>query len=198
MTEHDGILQYDDIYSHSWLSTFAKLSNAKALHFSRGGFTCNSFLNDEYEKKTDFLKSENECDAYFLALGTNDEYTKPYQLGSINDSAGTNSFVGKYKEIIELIHTTYPKAPIFLVTLYTVTSENKGYIAMIKSISELYEYCYCVDLTLTYPLLFNSEYELNGHFSSKGYVLVGQNVFNIVNQIINESEDFNSFTLKYK
>ena len=158
-----------------------------------------SWINSHW--KTD-LESETSSNAYYIALGTNDKNQTEYNLGTIDDIEGTDSFVGYYKQIINTIHTKSPNAVIFCVSMYSCDNGKTEWSNMIEAITSLYNYCYFVDFANNAPsdlLIPNSRvytnYIENWHYTGLGYIEVGHVIKELTNKIINENlSDFRFFT----
>ena len=185
-------IQYIDKYDYSWLSNIARINGLAKEHFSAGGVTAKSWLTSTY--KTEFLDNSKKCNAYIIALGTNDRYAS-YGLGTINDSAGDDSFVGYYKEIIELIQTTYPNSAIFLLSLYNPAGNS--YSEMIDDIADLYDGVYYLDYVNNSNIYTTTpNYSINGHYNTQGYVYVSEVINDLINKVVqNNMNDFKYFAI---
>lgn len=189
----------DDKYNYSWLSYICRTINATPHHYSQGGMSAKSWINSHW--KTD-LESETSSNAYYIALGTNDKNQTEYNLGTLDDTVGTDSFVGYYKSIIETIHAKSPNAVIFAVSMYSNESDSQSYTNVIRAITELYNYCYFVDFANNASsdlLIPNSRvytnYIENWHYTGLGYIEVGRVIKELTNKIINENiSNFRFFT----
>lgn len=187
---------YIDRYDYSWLSYLTKNSYSEKVHYSKGGLSTKSWLSSEY--KTNLENETPKCKAYFVGLGTNDMNLKQYPVGTISDVAGTNSFVGYYKQIIEFIHSVAPNSKIFMISLYELTDNAITYSNMIKAISELYDYCYYIDLINNSDVLIkrDGQFVSWGHFNTLGYIKLAKNIERITNGVIIENiSDFAMFGL---
>ena len=192
----DGTSHYIDRYDFSWLSYLTKQSYSDKVHYSNGGLTAKSWLESRH--KTALENEEVKCNAYFIGLCTNDYNRKPYELGDINDVAGTDTFVGYYKQIIEFVHSVAQKAKIFIMSAYTLSDIAITYSNMINQIASLYDYCYFVDLINKSDILLNRDKEFYslGHFNTLGYIKIAKNIERITNEVILENiKDFAMFGL---
>lgn len=183
------------LYNHSWLSTFCTKSGADPTYYSSGGQSTKSWLTSTY--KTNF-DNDPIKEAYFIALGTNDA-SQSYGIGNITDPSGTDSFVGYYKEIIDLIHTKSPNSVIFMLSMYGNTSDTyqTPYSNMIKQIADLYDYCFFVDYANNCPNEINLNisrvytfYQENWHFTGSGYILVGETIYKLIDEIVNKNQSW--------
>lgn len=187
-----GEWQYVDKYGNSWLSYIAREIKSVRTHYSQGGLTAKVWL-DYYNHR---LSSDTPYNAYFIALGTNDAYKKPYPLGTISDVAGTNSFVGYYKQIIENVKTNGPNSVIFCCSRYS-KGDSDGYNAMIKSITELYDSVFFVDIANESDITLDigGDYVSGSHFTTLGYVRLAKNIMRIVSNIILNNMSYFKFFL---
>lgn len=182
---------YEDRYGNSWLSYLAREYGASArTHYAAGGMTCKRWL-DDYTAK---FNLDAPFNAYFIALGTNDAYKKPYELGTIDDAVGSNTFVGYYKQIVELVRVKAPNAVIFCVSNYSGNKESQ-YNQMIQSISELYDGCFYVDLVnkADLSLADGGVFVSGSHFTTLGYIRIARNIAHLVNEIVVENGEWFKF-----
>lgn len=188
---------HQDMHEYSWLTNICRDINATPTFFSASGLTTKAWLESEY--KTALQSSTTQFEAYYVALGTNDQ-NATYNIGTIEDVAGTDSFVGYYKQIIDVIHTKSPNAVIFCVSMYN--QDATAWSSMIKSISELYSYCYYIDfidkcetkLYIPNTRIYTPFVE-NWHYTGLGYIEVGHTIENITNEVIgNNLNAFKFFT----
>lgn len=183
---------YIDRYDYSWLSNICKTTNAVASHYSRGGMTTKQWLSDQ--KKTEF-DADTPCAAYFVALGTNDKW-ESYPLGTVSDVAGTDSFVGYYKQIINAVIEKAPNAVVFTVSLYSKEASSVPYSNMIESVSKQYENVYYVDFINNTQITTgdgNTAFTNQGHFTTTGYVVVANTIRKICNKLIAQNNDKDFF-----
>lgn len=190
---------YIDCYNYSWLSNLCRDIGSEAIHYSRGGRTTKTWL-DEY---LDVMKSETEKpSAYFIALGTNDS-NRDVVLGEESDCGTLNdTFYGNYSRIIDEIKGFNPDAVIFCLSLYFVASDRSVLFSdAIKRIAELRD-CYYVDF-LNSHLEYSSndeiisKYVYRGHFTTLGYIRVGEEILELVNSVIDENAVDLRFFSKY-
>ena len=190
---------YIDCYNYSWLSNLCKTIGAEAVHYSRGGRTTKTWLN-EY---LDVMKSETEKpSAYFIGLGTNDS-NRDVVLGDESDCGTLNdTFYGNYSRIIDEIKTFNPDAVIFCLSLYFVNNDRSVQFSdAIKRIAEL-KNCYFIDflnshLEYSYVDKIQSKYVYWGHFTTLGYIRVGDEILELVNSVIDENAVDLRFFSKY-
>ncbi|MDM0746470.1 SGNH/GDSL hydrolase family protein [Clostridium perfringens] len=195
--EEQGRNVYIDCYKYSWLSNLCKNIGATATHYSSGGRTTKTWLQEYLTK----LKTEDpKPSAYYIGLGTND--LSYVTLGAIED-CGTDkeTFYGMYSKIITEIQAFNPNAKIFCCSLYYKPENDtvQTYCKAIKDISEKYK-CYYLDFVNR----FGNEYKSNnmvslGHFTAPGYVRVAKQMQQLTNEIIRDNiKDFNFLGVRYK
>ena len=176
---------YNDFYGNSWLSMIARQTGSKRNHFSRGGLTAKAWI-ENYET---ILNDSEVADIYYIALGTNDEYLNLYPLGNITDTAGTNSFVGYYKYIINVIRTKAPNAAIMCVSLYNNQAGPTQYSNMIQSITNLYNNVYYVNFIGNSDITTDTEgYAAHSHFNTMGYLYVANVIYKLTLEIVSARE----------
>lgn len=171
------------VYGDSWLSYIARRTNAVSRdHYAEGGLTCATWITNYLSA----MQNGETANAYFIALGTNDAYLETYPIGTIEDEAGDNSFVGYYKQIIGYVHTKAPNAAIFCVSNYNNNEKAHQYSEMISDIADLYDYCFYVDFinnTNIYTTT-GSIWSNVGHFTTVGYNYVADVIYRLVNDIV--------------
>ena len=186
-----------DVYTFSWLSNLARDARATCVHYSRGGMTAKGWISDSNGYRTE-LESENEkSSVYFIALGTNDK-NQSYPIGNIEDTDDNDTFAGYYKKIIEIIHNHNEHAIIFCVSMYDNNPISQPYSKMVNDISNLYDYCFFVDLIANGAKSTKETglYTHNSHYTSLGYLEVSQTIKKIVEKTVSDNlESFKWFGL---
>lgn len=178
-----------DCYDFSWLSNICRTIDAEYVHYSKGGLTTKAWWNDSNGYKTALANETEKPQAYYVAFGTNDKNQSAYPIGTISDTAGTDSFVGYMRSIIEYIHTEQPSAVIFLVTTYNDSEASTPYNTIIGQISELYSYCFFIDYASNAEVMTtqNDMYVENSHFSTIGYVRVANTIKKLTEKAIKDN-----------
>ena len=180
-----------DKYEYSWLSNIARTLGLEKAHYSQGGYTAKDFVDDSGGHKTRLL-NDTACNAYYIALGTNDK-NQSYPLGTISDTKDTASFVGYMKNIIDVVHTKAPNAVIFLLSTYNDWNEtNVSYSEIIEDISELYNYCFYLDFQKASAINTQTEgiWSAGGHFSTAGYVYVANIILELTNKAVMDNGEY--------
>lgn len=180
-------------FDKSWLGFMCKRYSIPADNFARGGITTKTWLTSTL--KTSLENAANACDAYFIALCTND-YGEEYPIGSASDEAGTDSFCGYYKQIINVIRTKNPNATIFCVSAYSNSSSMKKFCTAIQQVAALYSYCFYVDfVNNSAQEIHQSPYVGGGHYSQLGYFFISKDIEKLVNDIISKSSNKSYFQM---
>ena len=170
---------YTDFYGDSWLSFIARRCGLKRNHYSKGGLTCKTWI-EQYLSK---MQSDEASNAYFIALGTNDSWSLPYDIGSASDTAGTNTFAGYYKQIIEAVRTKAPNAIIFCLSLY---KSNQTYNPLIQAISAQYANTFYVDVPSNSDINTDTGgvWSAGSHFTTVGYRYIANVIYDQLNTIV--------------
>ena len=169
-----------DYYGDSWLTYLARRCGLKRNHYSQGGFTAKDWLDSAYVTK---LQNDEASNLYFIALGTNDNWFHPYEAGTAEDEAGTNTFAGYYKQIINTIRTKAPNAAIICLSLY---KENGTYNPLIKAITDLYSKVYFIDVPANSEINPDTGgvWSAGSHFTTLGYKYIANVIYNQLNKIV--------------
>ena len=160
---------------YSWVSFLAKDTGSEYVHLGRSGATTKSWFTDA-QGYTEFVKSENLCQAYIICLGAND--VAYVSLGSRSDidltdkTKNGDTYYGNYAKIIQTIKEVNPTAKIFTMTMPTPRI-NANYNNAVREITEMFDDCFLVDLERNYDNYFStgvirSDY-VNGHYTALGY-----------------------------
>ena len=162
--EKDGTVHNRNIY-YSWPQYLARHLGNICLQFGRSGASAKTWMSpSEQYCYPRFIKEENLCQAYIIALGANDT---SMTLGSIEDinfedmSQNEDTEYGWYAKVINTVRTTAPQAPIFLFTLpYPRNTDEKitainTMIRELASDSHFKDMCFVVDLDAKYNDYFS-------------------------------------------
>lgn len=199
--DESGNPGYHDFYDYSWGQYIARNAGIKVFNFSRGGMTAKQFM-EEFGDSCGVWTDEKKCQAYILALGVNDIYTKVVELGSVSDIDTEDyhnnkpTFAGYYAAIIQRVKTIQPDAKFFLVTLPNgeQLSNSDEHAQLLKEMAELFSNTYVIDLR-TYSPVYDDEFKkkffMGGHMNAAGYVLTSQMITSYIDYIIRHNfEDF--------
>ena len=179
-----------DCYDYSWLSTICRNHGLDKVFYSKGGYTTQDWVRGGYMQQ---MQNDN-CNAYFVALGTNDK-NQSYPMGNIDSETTEESFSGYYKKLLQTITLAHPNAKIFCFSLYDKSSEKSvQYSNLIKQIADYYNYYYVDIANESDVLVYDDEYTSGYHYTTIGYVRLAKNIEKIINRIIsNNKTDFLMF-----
>jgi len=168
-----------DFYGDSWLTFIARRCGLKRNHYSKGGLTCKTWI-EQYLAK---LQSDEASNAYFIALGTNDSWFNPYEMGTASDAAGANTFAGYYKQILEAVRAKAPNAVIFCLSLY---KSNQTYNPLIKAISAQYTNAFYIDVPANSSINPDTGgvWSAGSHFTTLGYRYIANVIYDQMNTIV--------------
>jgi len=186
-TDDDPIL-YNDRYNFSWLANIARKYSADWRCFSNGGQTAQGWLGRWLSELT---SEENKRSLYFIALGTNDEgliNKGQLVLGTKESNSDEASFAGYYKKIIESVHAYSPHSIIMCCTTYGKQTVLSPINNLIQEISDLYDYCYFINIAQKSTFNLGSEYVRGGHFDTLGYVKFADALEILVNDVLEENK----------
>ncbi|MCI7601921.1 MAG: SGNH/GDSL hydrolase family protein [Mollicutes bacterium] len=214
-TEWDtyGSEQIDNYFSYP--SQLQRMLGNKVINMGWSGATATN-NDDAYKHYHDWitvqdypqnrwLSEENKCQAYIIALGTNDiGYYGSFDgdistdINELDCTLNAKTSVGGYARIIQSIKTLQPRAKIFCVTLpYTrhdkSTLDNAN--GKIKAIANKFG-CYVIDLQSYYVKQdeveeFKRKYYYKGHLNCLGYLNLSRVYATYIDWIIrNNPNDF--------
>lgn len=199
--DSEGKAGYHDYYDYSWGQYMARNAGIKVYNFSRGGMSAKWFM-ESYADACGVWTDEKKCQAYILALGVNDMYTKQVELGEISDIDMENpennkpTFTGYYAQIIQRLKKNQPDAKFFLVTLPNGVDDldSDNHARLLKEMAELFSNTYVIDLR-TYSPKYDSEFKkkffVGGHMNAAGYILTAQMITSYIDYIVRHNfEDF--------
>lgn len=196
-------LQSIDAYEWSWGQAICRLCGTQGTNFSKGGimtsdwwkFYVNKKHEDGYHTGGKHEKfTDRKFNAYTICLGAND-CNQSYDIGSADDvdlsdyNNNRESFYGYYCKIIQYIREINPSAKIFLITipnLFHGKCESYGINTAVRTISNMFDNCFLVDLYKYIPKnsKLESKYTFWGHLTAAGYQWVGYVMANLFSYII--------------
>lgn len=186
---------YCDSFDYAWLSYICRRNGAKCRIFSHGGATAKSWV-ETYGRK--LYESRDKCPCYFIALGSNDHHQK-FLIGSPDDKPEDNTYMGWYKNILDLIKTNNPYAYIFACSMYEPESDTNeigltrgDYNKAVKELCKKYDHTYYLDfINQGEAILREPDITLNGHYNTIGYYKASFAFEKAANKIIEDNiEDF--------
>ena len=199
--DSDGNAGYHDFYEYSWGQYIARNAGINVYNFSRGGMSAKWFM-ESFGEACGVWTEEKKCQAYILALGVNDMYTKQVELGKISDIDIENpennkpTFAGYYGQIIQKLKVKQPDAKIFLVTLPNGVPDLKGdeHAELLEEMAKLFSNTYVINLRKYSPVYdgeFKKKFFVGGHMNAAGYILTAQMITSYIDYIVRHNfEDF--------
>lgn len=197
----EGVHGYHDYYDYSWGQYMARNAGIKVYNFSRGGMSAKWFM-ESFADECGVWTAEKRCQAYILALGVNDMYTKQVELGSVEDIDLENpqnnkpTFAGYYAQIIQRLKVLQPDAKFFLVTLPNGIENLSGdeHAELLKNMAEMFSNTYVINLRKYSPVYdgeFKKKFFVGGHMNAAGYILSAQMITSYIDYIVRHNlEDF--------
>lgn len=182
-----------DFYNFSWLSFLSKRWRCAAfMNYSNAGATTASWIANWLP----IMQADTTIyDAYFIALGTNNEYNE-----SGSDEANKQAFITRYKSIVSDVRSKAPNAVIFLMSLYEKRAGNETLEDIAADLIAPNNGIFYIDFANESKYLrYSPEVNWRGHFSSTGYVYVASEIDRLVNEIVwnNQESEFWQQFAKY-
>lgn len=176
-------------YSKSWLTQLKKITGVDITHYSYSGATTKNWLQNQNQCYDNIVTSP--CDAYYIALGTNDSSNwANISLGSVTDmGTDTETFYGMYAKVIARVREANPRAPIFMLSMYWTGFPT--FNEAIEEMANVTENAYYIDITDMNDKY--SQYRQGYHFNAMGYYYIAQNIIKrTADVIIKNHTDFNN------
>jgi lysophospholipase L1-like esterase len=173
-------------YNMAWWRMLKRDSGMEYKCFATGGLTTRSWLSNTAYGLAKALTPGNECCAYVIALGVNDEYSLGTgYLGSANDidladyTNNADTFYGNYARIIQRLTELVPSAKFFAVTIPRTSASLDAFNDAIREISGLFSNSYVVDLAANYLSEFSTGFLAahnfgGAHQSAAAYQVIGK------------------------
>lgn len=199
----EGVFDYNDNGHTNWavLSDYSYPEQMKRIlgntvvNAGNGGTNSKTWYNSMADT---YLVSARNCDAYIIALGTNDIGDRGDFVGNVNTDINLSDYnnnadnsVGYYARIIQRIKSINPKAKIFCVTIPNTRNGLNRYSAneKIRNIANLLK-CYIIDLQYYYVdegevYNFKAKYYNGGHLNALGYLNLAYTFISYIDYIIN-------------
>ena len=197
----EGEHGYHDYYDYSWGQYMARNAGIKVYNFSRGGMSAKWFM-ESFADECGVWTAEKRCQAYILALGVNDMYTKQVELGSVEDidledyKNNKPTFAGYYAQIIQRLKMLQPDARFFLVTLPNGDDalDPDAHAEILHNMAETFSNTYVINLrkySPKYDAEFKKKFFVGGHMNAAGYILTAQMITSYIDYIVRHNlEDF--------
>ncbi len=202
--ESDGVRRGYDIFPYAWGNYIARKNGLTAHIFSRGGMTAKWYI-ESFAEEMGYWDKEKACQAYVIALGVNDIYNMPGEIGSIEDvdfadcRRNKPTFAGYYAQIVARYKEVSPQAKFFFVTFPNTASPQRddrtfGMIDVLYALAEKFDHCYVIDLYRYGPVhdkRFEEKYYLYGHLNPSGYLLTAELIDSYIDYIVrHNTRDF--------
>ncbi len=201
-----GKRAYHDYFDYSWGQYIARMAGCTVLNFSRGGMTAKVYC-ESFASHCNYWDPDKRCQAYIAALGVNDILNQKWDTGTTADiclsdwSKNEKTFSGYYGQIIQRYREIEPYARFFLVTPLrssVAPAERQELIGTlsdtIRALAGVFENTYVIDLNRYGPIqdeAFRAKFNLGGHMSPAGYMLVAKMMVSYIDWIIrHNAEDF--------
>lgn len=182
-----------DYYNFSWLAFLAKRWRCASFkNYSSAGATTASWIQDWLPV---MQADATVYDAYFIALGTNNEYNESSPSG-----ANYEAFVQRFNDIIDAVRAKAPHAVIFIMSLYEIRAGNATLEDIAETRMATDDGVFYVDYANQAEYFrYSPEINWRGHFSSTGYAYVAEAINKIVNGVVwdNQQEEFWQQFAKY-
>lgn len=194
----NGVTGYHDYFDYSWGQYLARMAGCKVYNFSRGGMTTKAYC-ESFADEQDLWNPEKAAQAYIIALGVNDLFSKKVEYGCIDDicpedyTKNKPTFYGYFGQIISRYKQIQPKAKFFLVTVPDIedTPENVAATQLqrkaVCEIAELFDYTYVIDLykyAVRYDASFKKKFMLGWHMNPIGYEFTARMIASYIDYII--------------
>lgn len=199
----NGSNQYVDFYEYSCGKFLQRMTGCEYINFSKGGLTTRTWLSSTYSNQC--YNTDNLCNAYIIALGTNDLHDDSLPLGSSTDidiknyNNNKDSYYGNYAKIIQKIQEINPNAKIFLLTTYLCYSSDLDakYNGAIRYMETIFNNVYVADLYKFADLfrvgtdgIINHNLR-HGHYNAIAYKYKSLIIGNLIENIMeNRPEEF--------
>lgn len=191
-----------DMFEYSWGQYIARKNGLKAYNFSRGGMTAKEYM-EGFAEDNGYWAKEKACQAYVIALGVNDVYSRGMEIGGIADIEREDyhrnkpTFIGFYAAIIQRYKEISPDAKFFFVTFPNVAApeleeKTKDVIKALYDLTKYYENAYVIDLYQygpVYDARFKENFYLQGHLNPSGYILTAQMIDSYIDYIVRYNPD---------
>ena len=184
----DGTTGFHDMYEYSWGSYIGRDVGCEIVNMGRDLMTAEEFVTSYADSKR-FFAPENACQAYIIALGVNDLFTKSGPLGSIAnvhpDSPEKNAptFAGYLGRILSRFKKISPRCRFFLVSMPHQECDGcwnptvEAHRDLLVELTKLFSHSYVIDLCEYFPRQneeIRSLIYMGGHFNPMGYMYIAR------------------------
>ncbi|MBR7032409.1 MAG: SGNH/GDSL hydrolase family protein [Clostridia bacterium] len=184
----DGTTGFHDMYEYSWGSYIGRDTGADIVNMGRDLMTAEEFVTS-YADLMHFFDPALACQAYIIALGVNDLFTKNGPLGTIADvhpdapEKNAPTFAGYLGRILSRFKKISPRCRFFLVSMPHQECEGRwnptveAHRDLLFEMAELYSHTYVLDLCEYFPRQndeIRSLIYMGGHFNPMGYLYIAR------------------------
>ena len=184
----DGSTGFHDMYEYSWGSYIGRDTGAEIVNMGRDLMTAEEFVVS-YADSKHFFDPANACQAYIIALGVNDLFTKGGQLGTADDfhpdDPGKNAknFAGYMGKLLSRLKAISPRCRIFLVSMPHQECEGcwnptvEAHRDLLAAMTRAFTHTYLIDLCEYFPRQNDEIRSLiytGSHFNPMGYAYVAR------------------------
>ena len=184
----DGTTGFHDMYDYSWGSFIGRDVGCEIINMGRDLMTAEEFVNSYADSKR-FFAPENACQAYIIALGVNDLFTKGGELGSIADvhpdepEKNAENFAGYMGKLLSRLKKISPRCRLVLVSMPHQECEGcwnptvEAHRDLLVEMTKIYSHAYVIDLCEYFPRQNDAIRELiytGSHFNPMGYAYVAR------------------------
>lgn len=184
----DGSTGFHDMLDYSWGSYIGRDTGAEIVNMGRDLMTAEEFVNTYADSKR-FFDPASACQAYIVALGVNDLFTKAGELGAIADvhpddpEKNAENFAGYYGRLLSRLKAISPRCRLFLVSMPRQECEgnwNPTVVAhrdLLVEMTKLFSHAYVLDLTEYFPVQNDAIRGIiytGSHFNPMGYMYVAR------------------------
>ena len=184
----DGTTGFHDMYEYSWGSYIGRDVGCEIVNMGRDLMTAEEFVTSYADSKR-FFAPENACQAYIIALGLNDLFTKSGPLGAIADvhpdspEKNAPTFAGYLGRILSRFKKISPRCRFFLVSMPHQECDGcwnptvEAHRDLLFEMAELYSHTYVLDLCEYFPRQndeIRSLIYMGGHFNPMGYMYIAR------------------------
>ncbi|MBQ7475369.1 MAG: SGNH/GDSL hydrolase family protein [Clostridia bacterium] len=184
----DGSTGFHDMLTYSWGSYIGRDTGADIVNMGRDLMTAEEFVTS-YGDSMKFFDPAAACQAYIVALGVNDLFTKGGELGSIADfrpddpERSAKNFAGYYGRLLSRLKAISPRCRLFLVSMPRQECEGawnptvEAHRDLLVEMTGLFSHSYVLDLTEYFPVQNDEIRKLiytGSHFNPMGYMYVAR------------------------
>lgn len=182
--------------NYSWVQYISKMTGQDWINYGESGLTSKTWF--ESKNGYSLLSSDENCQAYIIALGVNDRGDLTVGTSediNLTDSSNNNdTFYGWYGKIIQELQKKKNDCKIFVFTI-PYPYENTSFNEAIRDMANIFDGIYIVDLQANYNNYFTSgiiaKDFIGNHYTAIGYKAIASVNMKAMNDVMeNNFEDF--------